>query len=142
MEAKLEASLVEIVKRAGDAILKVYESDFEVTNKVDDSPLTQADLAAHRIIVAGLSQMSPDIPIISEESEPPDYGRSVNAVCVPDYHVHYGVKWTRYRGCTALVDPSDHWTGLFRVLSGLGTPSSRTRGGSLSRYPRVQKPLR
>ena len=89
MEAKLEASLVEIVKRAGDAILKVYESDFEVTNKVDDSPLTQADLAAHRIIVAGLSQISPDIPIISEESEPPDYD--------------VRKRWSRYW----LVDPLD-----------------------------------
>ncbi len=89
MEVKLEAALIEIVKRAGDAILKVYESDFEVTNKADDSPLTQADLAAHRIIVAGLSQISPDIPIISEESEPPDYD--------------VRKRWSRYW----LVDPLD-----------------------------------
>lgn len=73
MELKLEAELIEITKRAGDAILEVYGSDFEVENKADESPLTQADLAAHDIIAAGLARVTPDIPVISEESEPPDY---------------------------------------------------------------------
>ncbi len=72
-EAQWEASLIEIVERAGAAILEVYESDFEVENKADESPLTKADLAAHEIIVAGLAELTPDIPIVSEESEPPGF---------------------------------------------------------------------
>jgi 3'(2'), 5'-bisphosphate nucleotidase len=68
-----EQALIEIVNRAGAAILDVYEGEIEVTDKADTSPLTQADLAAHEIIVAGLKAATPDIPIVSEESEPPSY---------------------------------------------------------------------
>ena len=73
MELKQEAQLVSIVKEAGDAILRVYESDFEVENKADESPLTQADLAAHEVIMEGLKALDPDVPVISEESVPPAY---------------------------------------------------------------------
>jgi len=66
-------ALISIVKDAGAAILGVYEGDFEVQNKADESPLTQADLAAHRIIVAGLEAATPEVPIISEESAPPSF---------------------------------------------------------------------
>ena len=66
-------ALIAIVEDAGAAILAVYEGDFEVQNKADESPLTQADLAAHKIIVAGLQAATPEIPIISEESEPPGF---------------------------------------------------------------------
>jgi 3'(2'), 5'-bisphosphate nucleotidase len=52
---------------AGAAILEVYAQDFPVEVKADDSPLTQADLASHRIIVAGLRALTPDIPVLSEE---------------------------------------------------------------------------
>lgn len=58
---------------AGRKILEVYSSDFEVQSKDDDSPLTQADLASHHCIVAGLEALTPDIPIISEESELPEF---------------------------------------------------------------------
>ena len=73
MELKQEAQLVSIVKEAGDAILRVYESAFEVENKADESPLTQADLAAHEVIMEGLKALDPDVPVISEESVPPAY---------------------------------------------------------------------
>lgn len=58
-----------IAKSAGEAIMKVYETDFDVENKSDNSPLTQADLAAHHLIVTALAQLTPEIPILSEESE-------------------------------------------------------------------------
>ena len=59
-----------IARRAGEAILQVYNGpDFDVERKGDDSPLTAADLAAHRLIVAGLARLTPDIPVHSEESE-------------------------------------------------------------------------
>jgi 3'(2'), 5'-bisphosphate nucleotidase len=58
-----------IARRAGQAILDVYErDDFQVQNKQDDSPLTAADMAAHRIIVEGLEALTPGIPVLSEES--------------------------------------------------------------------------
>lgn len=58
-----------LATQAGDAILTVYESDdFGVDHKSDDSPLTKADLAAHQVIVAGLKELTPDIPVLSEES--------------------------------------------------------------------------
>ena len=73
MDQDIQDALIDIVITAGQAILEVYESDFEVQNKADESPLTQADLAAHKVIVAGLRAATPDIPIISEESDPPAY---------------------------------------------------------------------
>lgn len=66
-------ALINIVERAGAAILEVYEGDIEVTDKDDASPLTQADLAAHEIIVAGLQQATPEVPVVSEESALPEF---------------------------------------------------------------------
>lgn len=73
MEADQTRTLIDIVRRAGDAILEIYRTDFDVETKDDDSPLTQADLAAHRIIAAGLQALTPDVPMISEESSPPEF---------------------------------------------------------------------
>lgn len=60
--------IVEISIRAGKKIMQVYETDFSVEHKDDDSPLTAADLAAHNTIVEGLNKLTPDIPVLSEES--------------------------------------------------------------------------
>jgi 3'(2'), 5'-bisphosphate nucleotidase len=57
-----------IAQRAAAAILDVYESEFAVEHKDDRSPLTAADLAAHRSIVDGLRALTPELPILSEES--------------------------------------------------------------------------
>ena len=65
--------VVACAERAGDAILKVYATDFDVQAKADESPLTRADLAAHRIIVDGLRELTPEIPVISEESGLPPF---------------------------------------------------------------------
>jgi 3'(2'), 5'-bisphosphate nucleotidase len=61
--------LIGIAKTAGEAIMRVYAGPFDVERKNDDSPLTQADMAAHRIIAGGLQQMAPEIPVLSEESD-------------------------------------------------------------------------
>jgi 3'(2'), 5'-bisphosphate nucleotidase len=58
----------EISIEAGAAILQVYNSDFAVQHKDDKSPLTEADLAAHKIIDARLKALTPDLPVISEEA--------------------------------------------------------------------------
>jgi len=61
--------VIVIAKAAGDAIMQVYSTDFNVVKKDDNSPLTQADLAAHQVIVQALSKLTPDIAILSEESD-------------------------------------------------------------------------
>ena len=65
--------IVALAEDAGRAILEVYSTDFDVQEKADESPLTQADLASHRWIDAGLRSLTPDIPIISEESGLPAF---------------------------------------------------------------------
>ena len=57
-----------LARRAGAAILEIYAGTFGVENKADDSPLTAADMASHRVIVEGLHALTPDIPVLSEES--------------------------------------------------------------------------
>jgi 3'(2'), 5'-bisphosphate nucleotidase len=52
---------------AGEAILAVYAQDFEIRQKLDKTPVTEADLAAERVIVEMLKDAFPDIPIVSEE---------------------------------------------------------------------------
>jgi len=57
-----------LAAEASARILEIYATAFGVTAKEDNSPLTAADLAAHHAIVAGLQRLTPDIPILSEES--------------------------------------------------------------------------
>ena len=58
-----------LAREAGDAILAIYgEDDFGIETKDDASPLTRADLAAHKILVNGLTAALPEIPVLSEES--------------------------------------------------------------------------
>ena len=63
----------ELARAAGRSILDVYERGFEVTEKADGSPLTRADRAAHEVIAAGLKRLTPDIPLLSEESAAATY---------------------------------------------------------------------
>jgi 3'(2'), 5'-bisphosphate nucleotidase len=63
----LEA-VIEIAAEAGRKIMQVYATDFAVTHKDDLTPLTHADLAAHQTICEGLRRLTPDLPMLSEES--------------------------------------------------------------------------
>jgi 3'(2'), 5'-bisphosphate nucleotidase len=81
--------ITDLAIEAGNAILAVYATDFDVESKSDESPLTQADLASHNCIVAGLAALTPDIPIISEEDG------------LPGFDVRG--QWSRYW----LIDPLD-----------------------------------
>lgn len=65
-------SIIDLAHQAGQAIMGVYNSDFAVETKDDASPLTQADLASHQCIVQGLAQLTPSIPVLSEESSAQD----------------------------------------------------------------------
>lgn len=87
-EAYVERCL-ELAGEAGAAIMAVYARDFAVEAKADASPLTEADMAAHRLIVAGLNALDAGIPVLSEES------------AAIDWEVRQ--RWNRYW----LVDPLD-----------------------------------
>jgi len=65
--AALLEPLTDLVIAAGEAILAVNRSAMKVDGKSDGSPVTEADLAADRIIAAGLARLAPDIPSLSEE---------------------------------------------------------------------------
>jgi 3'(2'), 5'-bisphosphate nucleotidase len=56
------------VANAGAAIMRIYDGAFAVERKDDDSPLTQADLESQRVIIDGLKALTPEVPILSEES--------------------------------------------------------------------------
>lgn len=82
-------ALLKLAQQAGDAIMDIYHQDYAVSLKSDDSPVTDADLAAHEILLSGLQRLTPNIPVLSEESV-----EDVKSVC----HT-----WSSYW----LVDPLD-----------------------------------
>jgi len=60
--------LVPLIRVAGEAVMAVYATDFAVTGKADDSPVTEADRRAEAIITAGLQALAPDVPVVGEEA--------------------------------------------------------------------------
>jgi 3'(2'), 5'-bisphosphate nucleotidase len=62
-------AVIALARQAAAEILAVYDSEFAIEHKDDRSPLTAADLASHRCIVAGLRALTPEIPVLSEESK-------------------------------------------------------------------------
>ena len=93
----LMAPVIELALQAGDAILPFWRTGTAVTAKADDSPVTAADLAAHHLILDGLTALDPSIPVLSEEDA--DIPQSVRA------------GWQRWW----LVDPLD---GTKEFISG------------------------
>lgn len=81
--------LTDLAREAGERIMRVYRRDFAVETKADESPLTEADRAAHDRILAGLRKLTPGIPVLSEEGGLPGY----------DSRRRWAVYW--------LVDPLD-----------------------------------
>ncbi len=65
--------IIKIAEQAGNAILEIYHKDFSIEYKDDKSPLTDADKVSNQIIVEALKQLTPQIPIISEENKLIDY---------------------------------------------------------------------
>ena len=61
-------TVIDLAKVAGEKIMAIYAQDFDVDYKDDSSPLTEADLASHNCIVDRLRELTPDIPVLSEES--------------------------------------------------------------------------
>jgi 3'(2'), 5'-bisphosphate nucleotidase len=85
----LRLATIDIARGAGARIMAVYAGDFAVERKSDRSPLTEADLAAHRHIAAALAAITPELPLLSEEAAALEWSQRR--------------EWTRYW----LVDPLD-----------------------------------
>ena len=85
----LMPAVCQLAREAGDKIMEIYDQEFEVMRKADRTPLTAADMAAHRCIERGLRELTPELPVLSEESE----------------HIPFSERgrWRRYW----LVDPLD-----------------------------------
>lgn len=89
IDKKWLPQIIRIAREAGDAIMEVYRGDIDVQRKADNSPLTMADLAAHHVIESQLRLLTPELPILSEESASIPYSERQ--------------QWKRYW----LVDPLD-----------------------------------
>ncbi|MEZ2744355.1 3'(2'),5'-bisphosphate nucleotidase CysQ [Halopseudomonas bauzanensis] len=72
MSALLE-QVIDISRAAGEQVMQVYRSDFEVRGKEDASPVTEADERAEALILAALAQCAPGVPVISEEAAAAGY---------------------------------------------------------------------
>ena len=77
MNDALRDAVIDLARQAAADILSIYDSasfeaDAALQHKDDHSPLTAADLASHRCIVAGLRALTPEIPVLSEESKDAD----------------------------------------------------------------------
>ena len=73
--SQLRSAVAELAREAGRATMTYYgdENGAGVRAKADDSPVTLADEAAHRILVDGLGRLDPETPVVSEESQAEGY---------------------------------------------------------------------
>ncbi|WP_286239875.1 3'(2'),5'-bisphosphate nucleotidase CysQ [Neptuniibacter halophilus] len=67
-DSNILSSLKHLMWEAGDVIIDIYNNEkIDITTKKDQSPVTKADLAAHNVLIQGLSKLTPEIPVVSEE---------------------------------------------------------------------------
>ncbi|WP_120510046.1 3'(2'),5'-bisphosphate nucleotidase CysQ [Photobacterium salinisoli] len=93
-------SVIEIARESGQVILDIYQrGQFEKQIKTDNTPVTSADLAAHKLVLDRLTELTPDIPVLSEED-----------AAIP---LEERQQWDRYW----LVDPLD---GTQEFIAGSG----------------------
>ena len=64
----LRRAVIDLAKVAGERVMAIYAQDYNVDYKNDSSPLTEAVLASHYCIVDGLRELTPQIPVLSQES--------------------------------------------------------------------------
>ena len=81
--------VIQIAYQAGKVIMEVYDAGFSVEEKSDQTPVTEADMAANNVIESGLKKLTPHLPILTEETKPIPYAERK--------------KWPRYW----LIDPLD-----------------------------------
>ena len=132
-------SLIYTAQRAGGAIMAVYATDFAVRDKADTSPVTAADEAAEKIILADLAAIAPGIPVVAEEAvaagkvpviadrfflvDPLDgtlFGPEQHCFgCAPDHPIGFRLSFARDGdGVVTRFVPSDRYEGPPGVMHG------------------------
>ena len=81
--------VIQIAYQAGKVIMEVYDAGFSVEEKSDQTPVTEADMAANKVIESSLKELTPHLPVLTEEAKPTPYSERK--------------KWSRYW----LIDPLD-----------------------------------
>jgi 3'(2'), 5'-bisphosphate nucleotidase len=81
--------VIQIAYQAGKAIMEVYDSGYLIEEKSDHTPVTEADMAANKIIESSLKELTPHLPILTEETKPTPFSERQT--------------WPRYW----LIDPLD-----------------------------------
>jgi 3'(2'), 5'-bisphosphate nucleotidase len=81
--------VIQIAYQAGKAIMEVYDAGFSIEKKSDHTPVTEADMAADKVIESALKELTPHLPILTEEAKPTPYSERQT--------------WSRYW----LIDPLD-----------------------------------
>ena len=89
MNSKILPELLNLSSQAGEIIMKLRENSFDYSTKKDNTPVTRADIASHEFLINALEKLTPDLPILSEESS----------------HIPFSVRksWKKYW----LIDPLD-----------------------------------
>jgi 3'(2'), 5'-bisphosphate nucleotidase len=141
--AALMDPLTDLVLRAGAAILAVNRAVMKVDGKLDGSPVTEADIAADRIIAEGLARLVPEVPALSEErvhlAKPP-YGGSIFLIDPLDGTKEFVAGHTEFTVNLALVTNGTPLLGIigapalgliWRGLVGRGAERLKTGGGPL-----------
>src|SRR5437762_4554499 len=142
--AALMDPLTDLVLRAGAAILAVNRAVMKVDGKLDGSPVTEADIAADRIIGEGLARLVPEVPALSEErvhlAKPP-YGGSIFLIDPLDGTKEFVAGHTEFTVNLALVTNGTPLLGIigapalgliWRGLVGRGAERLKTGRGPVA----------
>lgn len=70
---ELLSPVIQVAYAAGKVIMEVYEADYEVEEKSDHTPVTEADIAANKVVIEALQELTPHLPILTEESDKNPY---------------------------------------------------------------------
>ncbi|MFD2262471.1 3'(2'),5'-bisphosphate nucleotidase CysQ [Lacibacterium aquatile] len=109
-------ALIALVLKAGEEVMRFYDGECATRSKEDGSPVTEADVAAETILLAGLAEIAPEIPALSEEQ--------VEAGSLPD--LSGGRFW-----CIDPIDGTKEFinrTGEFTVCLGYSEDGEATGG--------------
>ena len=145
--------LTELVAQAGAAILAVNRAAMRIEGKVDGSPVTEADLAADRIINDGLTRLIPGVPAMSEERAPlskPPYEGSFFLIDPLDGTKEFVAGRAEFTVNLALVTNGTPLLGIigapalgliWRGLVGRGAERLSTKDGTIRAEPIHTRPF-
>lgn len=145
---RLADAVAQVVAVAARRVMTIYESEFDVHRKADQTPVTVADLAAHAIIAEGLAALEPGLPVVSEEGEIPPYAQrsrwqSYWLVDPIDGTRGFAARTGEFTINVALVSDARPVLGVVAVpVSGTCYAAVRDGGARLEHANGVREPIR